>query len=171
MRVTTLAATPHLTPRAVVESASKYWSLVPTARLSTLPDVSATSKSPLAVTIVSGIAASAVATPAVKKVASSPVSTCLIDAPAVWAIAVVPAFARTTVSVSLDTLVTHTISSLSVSTSSATANESTLPAASVTPPIRAEPVPVATTMLVAVLFMPDASDVETEVELNFLVIV
>jgi hypothetical protein len=74
------------------------------------------------------------------------------------------------VSVSEDTAVTKTISSLPVSGSSAIVNWSTLPPARVTPPIRVEPVPAATVMLVAEVDNPAARVVSTEVELNFLVI-
>jgi len=76
-----------------------------------------------------------------------------------------PARPRTIVKVSDDTNVTKTISSLEVSGSSATVNWSgyTPPTAEprVTPPRRAEAVPVATVIVVAELEMPEASVVFT----------
>ncbi len=61
------------------------------------------------------------------------------------------------VNVSDEIAVTNTISSFCVSTSKATVNWSTLPADSVTPPISAEPVPVATVMVVSLLDIVAAS--------------
>jgi hypothetical protein len=65
------------------------------------------------------------------------------------------------VNVSLDAAVIKTISSLVVSGSIATVNWSTLPAANVTPPSKAEPVPEATVIVVALDDIDDASVVST----------
>ena len=86
-----VGAAAHLTPAVCVLSAVRIKSFVPTpTRTGTALPVAAR-MSPFVVTIAFGIAASAVATPAVKKVASSPVKTCLTLAPAVWLTAEVPA--------------------------------------------------------------------------------
>jgi hypothetical protein len=66
--------------------------------------------------------------------------------------------------VSDDTPVTKTISSLTVSGSRAIVNWSTLPAVRLTPPIKADAVPVATTIVVALLEMEDANVVSVLID-------
>jgi hypothetical protein len=72
--------------------------------------------------------------------------------------------------VSPDIAVTDTISSLIVSTSKAIRNWSTLPTASVTPPISGEPVAVVTVSVVALLDIVEASAVAILVVLYLRVI-
>jgi hypothetical protein len=98
---------------------------------------------------------------ALKAFRSSEVSTCFTVAPAECCTPEVPARALTIVKVSVDAAVINTISSFVVSGSIATVNWSTLPAASVTPPSRAEPVPEATVIVVALELIVEASVVST----------
>jgi hypothetical protein len=107
---------------------------------------------------------------ALKALRSSLVKTCLTVAPAVCCTPDVPARALTIVKVSLDAAVTNTISSLVVSGSIATVNWSTLPAARVTPPSKAEPVPEATVIVVALDDIVEASVVSTLIDEYCLVI-
>ena len=76
----------------------------------------------------------------------------------------VPARALVIVKESPDVAVINTISSLVVSGSIATVNWSTLPAASVTPPSKAEPVPVATVIDVTFALIVEASVVSTLID-------
>ena len=80
-------------------------------------------------------------------------------------IAVEPERPRTIVNVSPELPVIKTISSLAVSGSIATVNWSTLPAASVTPPRSADPVPAETAIDVCELLMLAERIVSTEMEL------
>jgi hypothetical protein len=95
---------------------------------------------------------------------SSLVRTCLTVAPAECCTPEVPARALVIVNVSLEDAVINTISSDVVSGSRATVNWSTLPAASVTPPSKAEPVPAATVIVVALDDIVEASVVSTLID-------
>jgi hypothetical protein len=101
---------------------------------------------------------------ALKALRSSLVRTCLTVAPAECCTPDVPARALVIVKVSLDDAVINTISSLVVSGSRATVNWSTLPAPNVTPPSRAEPVPDATVIVVALLDIVEARVVSTLID-------
>jgi hypothetical protein len=107
---------------------------------------------------------------ALKALRSSEVSTCLTVAPAECCTPDVPARALVIVKVSVELAVMNMISSLVVSGSIATVNWSTLPAASVTPPSKAEPVPEATVIVVALDDIVEASVVSTLIDEYCLVI-
>jgi hypothetical protein len=107
---------------------------------------------------------------ALKALRSSLVSTCLTVAPAECCTPDVPARALVIVKVSVELAVMNMISSLVVSGSIATVNWSTLPAASVTPPSKAEPVPEATVIVVALDDIVEASVVSTLIDEYCLVI-
>jgi hypothetical protein len=107
---------------------------------------------------------------ALKALRSSLVSTCLTVAPAECCTPDVPERALTIVKVSVELAVTNIISSFVVSGSIATVNWSTLPDASVTPPSKAEPVPEATVIVVALDDIVEASVVSTLIEEYCLVI-
>jgi hypothetical protein len=98
------------------------------------------------------------------QVKSSEVRTCFTVAPAACVTADEPALPLVIVKVSLDAAVIKTISSLFVSGSSATVNWSLAP--NVTPPRRAEPVPAATVIEVALFDIPEASVVSTLIDEN-----
>jgi hypothetical protein len=100
------------------------------------------------------------------QVKSSEVRTCWTVAPDECDTAVDPALPLVIVNESPEFAVAKTISSFVVSGSIASVNWSTLPAPSVTPPRRPEPVPVATVIVVPVAPIVDASVVATLIDEN-----